>query len=125
MSFEADQGRRSRLTDLTIPSGTDVSNFLNEREYGRFDALALESPATFPETAGLEANNDPALAEGDDAQWSTYHPITPGTAVTWVATTNIMYVIPTPPTHGFRLKTTGNVAADRTFKVWGIFYGRS
>jgi len=125
MSFDAQQGRRSRLTDLVIPNGADASNFLSEDEYGLFDAVAIESPATFPETAGLEANNDASADQTADAQWSTYHPITPGTAVTWVATTNIMYVLPAPPTHGFRLRTTGNVAAERTFRIWGIHYGRS
>lgn len=70
MTFEAQQGRRSRLTDLVIPVTTDVSNFISEDEYGQFNALAILAPAgTFDGTINLEANNDPALDETADAHY--------------------------------------------------------
>jgi len=123
MAFEAQQGRRSRLVDLVIPVTTQPSNFISSDQYEQFTHLAILAPAgTFDGTINLEANNDPSADETADAQWSLYHPITPGTAVVLVATE--MIVIPSPPTHGFRLKSTVNEDPGLTFKVWGIIIPR-
>lgn len=119
MTFEAQQGRRTRLTDLVIPVTTDVSNMLNEAEYGGYSHLAILGLAgTYDGNMSLEANIDPALDETNDDQWKLYHPITPGTAVVPVA--DIMIVIPSPPTHGFRIKSSSSEDPAVTFQVWGI-----
>ena len=123
MSFQAQQGRRTRLPDLTIPISTKVSNMMNADEYAGYSHLVILGEAgTYDGTINLEMNNDPSLDETNDSQWSLYHPITPGTAVT--PTANVGVVIPSPPSHGFRLKSTVNEDPALTFKVWGIKQGR-
>ena len=124
MSFDAQQGRRTRLTDLVIPLAADVSNMLNEDEYGGYDALAIYPvTGTYDGAMSLEVNQDPSEDETNDSQWTAYDPITPGTAV--VPVSNRMIVIPSPPTHGFRIKSASNEDPLVTFRVWGIRYGRA
>ena len=119
MAFDAEQGRRSRLTDLVIPNGTQASNFISSSIYAQFHDIAILPPATLPETVNPQFNNDPSLDETADAQWTTYLPLDPKDAdLDFVAGVGIL--LPAPPTHGFRVKSTANVAAERTFKVWGI-----
>ncbi len=124
MSFEALSGRRTRLTDLVIPATADVTNMLTEDEYGGYDALAIYPvTGTYDGAMSLEVNQDPSADETNDAQWTAYDPITPGTAV--VPVSNRLIVIPSPPTHGFRIKSASAEDPLVTFRVWGIRYGRS
>jgi len=119
MPFDAEQGRRSRLVDLVIPNTTQPSNFISSSEYEKFTHLAFLHIGAIAETVNPQVNNDPAADETADAQWNLYDPITPGTAgFTLVA--DVLVVIPAPPTHGFRLKSTTNVAAERTIRCWGL-----
>ncbi len=124
MSFDALAGRRTRLTDLVIPQAGDATNFLDEKEYGGYDALAIYPvTGTYDGAMSLEVNQDPSADQGNDAQWTAYDPITPGVAV--VPVSNRLIVIPAPPTHGFRIKSASAEDPLVTFRVWGINYGRS
>ena len=122
MAFDAQQGRRSRLEDLIIPNGTDVSNFLNSDQYEQYTHLAVLAPAVLTNACSPEANIDPSADETLDAQWKAYHPLTAGTAVTFPADT--ITIIPSAPTHGFRIKSAANEGAERTFRIWGIIIPR-
>ena len=119
MAFQAQQGKRNRLTDLVITQTADVSNMLNSDQYSQYTELAILAPAgTFDGTIGPECNIDPSLDETNDDQWKTYHPSTPGTTLAFPAA--VLTVFPSPPTHGFRLKSSSAEDPALTFKVWGL-----
>ncbi|KKN39742.1 hypothetical protein LCGC14_0740210 [marine sediment metagenome] len=123
MSFQAQQGRRTRLADLVIDNGVSESNFLNSDQYSMFTHLAILAPATLTDTVRGEVNSDPSADQTSDTQWKAYHPITPGTLVAFPV--SVVTVIPAPPTHGFRLNSDSNEGAKRTFKCWGLRIPRS
>ncbi len=93
-------------TTLTIPSGQTVSNAAHLDAGPALHALAIQAPATLPETVTLAASHDGTTFA--DAQSAASDITIPANRVT---------VLTAIPYSRIRLRAGSAVAADRVFVV--------
>lgn len=107
------------LPDLIIPNGTDVSQVFNSvHVYSDAIGIMIYSPSTLPETVYIEVNQDQE-ATASSSGWAAFETFdTSGSAINlFVPGAGKAQVYQEIIFSGsFRLKSTTNVAGDRTFK---------
>lgn len=103
-----------RIKDITIPNGAAVSNIIDcQSEYfGLGSSLSIAAPATLDVlTFTVEASLDGSL-------YSTLTGTDGTTALPLPAAGKVKtYQFEFGPIKSFRIKSSGNVAADRTFQI--------
>lgn len=97
---------------LTIPNGQAVSNSLIADLYGMYSAILIFGPAALTNTVTVQSG-------GDDSVGATFQAVQspPGTDITVPAAKAI--VLTAFPFPQFRVGSSGNEGATRTFQIWG------